>query len=382
MEMQTTMYLVGKRCGQSLVAAVTGHSGGLLFLTDCISIQQFLVDTGAEVSVLPATGLNTRTKNPGQPLLAANGSTIHTYGKRKLTVHLTSNTYEWDFTVAEVTRPLLGADFLRDNSLLVDLKGKQLVDAATFSSAPLTPTFTPAPQLHAVTSHTNKYDQLLAEFPEITTPTFTQSPVKHGVEHFICTRGPPVYAQARRLPPDKLAVAKAGFAKMESMGIIRRSSSPWASPLHMVPKASGGWRLCGDYRRLNAHTEPDRYPVPHVQDFSANLNGMHVFSKIDLIRGYYQLPVPTQDVPKTAIITPFGLLEFLRMPFSLRNASQAFQRLMDTICQGLLSVFNDILVASKDLESHMKHLRLLFQRLKATRPCNQHIKVPVWSNYR
>ena len=380
--MQTTMYLVGKRCGQSLVAAATGHSGGLLFLTDCISIQQFLVDTGTEVSVLPATGLNTRTKNPGQPLLAANGSTIHTYGKRKLTVHLTSNTYEWDFTIAEVTRPLLGADFLRDNSLLVDLKGKQLVDAATFSSAPLTPTFTPAPQLHAVTSHTNKYDQLLAEFPEIITPTFTQSPVKHGVEHFICTRGPPVYARARRLPPDKLAVAKAGFAKMESMGIIRRSSSPWASPLHMVPKASGGWRLCGDYRRLNAHTEPDRYPVPHVQDFSANLNGMHVFSKIDLIRGYYQLPVPTQDVPKTAIITPFGLLEFLRMPFSLRNASQAFQRLMDTICQGLLSVFNDILVASKDPESHMKHLRLLFQRLKATRPCNQHIKVPVWSNYR
>ena len=80
MEMQTTMYLVGKRHGQSLVAAATGHSGGLLFLTDCISKQQFLVDTRAEVSVLPATGLDTRTKNPGQPLLAANGSSIRTYG--------------------------------------------------------------------------------------------------------------------------------------------------------------------------------------------------------------------------------------------------------------------------------------------------------------
>ena len=80
---------------------------------------------------------------------------------------------------------------------------------------------------------------------------------------------------------------------MDAMGIIRRSSSPWASPLHMASKTSGGWRPCGDYRRLNEVTVYDRYPVPHIliQDFSAHLAGMTIFFKVDFIRGYHQIPV-------------------------------------------------------------------------------------------
>ena len=153
---------------------------------------------------------------------------------------------------------------------------------------------------------------------------------------------------------------------MEEMSIIRRSDSPWASPLHMLPNNSGGWIPCGDCRRLNDITVPDKYPVPHIPDLSSQLAGATLFSKIDLVRGYHQIPVAPADISKTAVITPFGLFEFLRTPFGLRNAAQAFQCLMDTVCKGLTFVFlylDDILVGSATADDHVSHIRTLFERL-------------------
>ena len=94
--------------------------------------------------------------------------------------------------------------------------------------------------------------------------------------------------------------------------------------------------------------------------------GKVVFSKEDLVHGYHQVPVHPQDVPKTTVITPFGLIEFLRMPFGLKNAAQTFQRLMDSVLRDLPFLYvylDDILVASASKSEHLSHLRTLFEHL-------------------
>ncbi len=205
---------------------------------------------------------------------------------------------------------------------------------------------------------------LLAEFPRVVGDGSDTPRPLHGVE----TKGRPLFAKSRRLDPDKLRTEEKEFRALEKAGIIRRSNSGWSSPLHMVPKPDGSFRPCGDYRRLNTVTEDNRYPLPSIQDFTANLAGCTVFSKIDLVKGYHQVPMAESDIPKTAICTPFGLFEYIFMPFGLKNAAQTFQRLMDKLFRHLPFMFvylDDILMASKDLSEHMRHLRLVFEILQS-----------------
>jgi hypothetical protein len=136
----------------------------------------------------------------------------------------------------------------------------------------------------------------------------------------------------------------------------------------MVKKPDGSWRPCGDYRRLNLQTEVDRYPLPNMADCSVRLAGSNRFTKLDLRKGYYQIPMHGDDIAKTAITTQFGLWEFTRMPFGLKNAGMSFQRLMDRSLSGLerssFGYLDDVLVHSRGDVQHDKDVREVLDRFR------------------
>ena len=169
---------------------------------------------------------------PDRYLVAANGSTIRTFGTRTCSLFIGVQRFEWDFFLADISQPILGADFLLHYSLPVDFKSQRLNDSASFASVLTVPSSKCAPHLAAISTTNNDFHRLLDSYPELTTPTFSALSHKHGIVHHIETRGPPVHVRAHCLPPDKLAAAKAEFAAMEAIGVVRRSNSPWTSPLH------------------------------------------------------------------------------------------------------------------------------------------------------
>ena len=230
--------------GKSLAAMnSSGQKQGHLFhVVDKSSGLRFLVDTGAEVSVIPPSQTDRKCPQQNFTLQAVNNTSITTYGSRSLTLNLgLRRTFRWIFIIADVQHPILGADFLCNYSLLVDMSHNRLLDSLARLKVQgiVTQESSSSPTLPTAQS-TNEFAAILSNFPDVTKPHYGNHPIKHDITHHIATTGPPVSAHPRRLPPEKLKIARQEFEHMLQEGIIQPSSSSWSSPLHMVPKKNPG----------------------------------------------------------------------------------------------------------------------------------------------
>lgn len=146
---------------------------------------------------------------------------------------------------------------------------------------------------------------------------------------------------------------------------IELSKSPWTSPVIMIPKKDGSNRVCIDYRKLNAKTIPDRYPLPRIDDLIHYAKSSRLMSTIDLCSDYWQVEVYEQDRVKPAIITPFGMYQFKKMLFGLRNAPAMFQRMIDRLKFSLPNIavyLDDIIIISDTFEQNMSDQNSVFSQ--------------------
>jgi hypothetical protein len=211
---------------------------------------------------------------------------------------------------------------------------------------------------------------VVCEYPDVFPDELPGMPPERDVE-FIIELQPgtaPIAKRSYRMPPNELAELKLQLQELLDKGYIRPSASPWGCPALFVKKKDHSLRLCVDYRPLNAVTIKNKYPLPRIDILFDQLAGAKIFPKIDLRSGYHQIKIRPSDIPKTAFSTRYGLYEYLVMSFGLTNAPGYFMYLMNSVFILELDKFvvvfiDDILIYSKTLEDHAKHLHVVLQHL-------------------
>ena len=180
----------------------------------------------------------------------------------------------------------------------------------------------------------------------------------------------PIKQSPYRVPVAKKEIIDNEVEKMLVQEVIRPSMSPWSSPIVLVAKQDGSTRFCIDYRKVNAVTKKDAYPLPRIDDTLDALGGAEYFTTLDLQSGYWQVPLDENSKEITAFSTSNGHFEFNVMPFGLSNAASTFQRLMDFVLTGLhwsqcLVYLDDVIVFGRSFEEHQERLKTVLSRLKS-----------------
>jgi hypothetical protein len=208
--------------------------------------------------------------------------------------------------------------------------------------------------------------KVVSEFPDVFPKELPGMPPKRKVEFAIelLPGTATISKRAYRVSGLELVELKKQIDELLEKGYIRPSTSPWSAPVLFVEKKDGTRRMCIDYRALNEVTIKNKYPLSRIEDLFDQLRGANVFSKIDLRSGYHQLRIRPSDIPKTSLITKYGLYEFTIMSFGLTNAPAFFMNLMNSVFMDYLDKFvvvfiDDILIYSQSEEEHVDHLKMV-----------------------
>lgn len=285
------------------------------------------------------------------------------------------------------SKTLLGADFIMEAQLILNLPGNQW----SFSDDPNTcyalhgePAVSSAAEPLTINSADMSLSLRNSEAPQAsnTERAALETLIQQHGEIFRRSNEPTPFAEHRipltddtpiSVPPYRLAPAKKEILRKEldtllQNEVIEECESPFAAPVVLVPKKDGTTRLCVDYRRLNAVTRSDKYPLPRIDDLLHSTCNAVYMTTLDLKCGYHQVPVRVEDRDKTAFITPFGTFRYRTMPFGLKTAPATFQRLIDRFRSGLQHVsmvayLDDLIILSPTFETHLRDLKEVFERL-------------------
>ncbi|KAL8456156.1 hypothetical protein Emag_000018 [Eimeria magna] len=179
----------------------------------------------------------------------------------------------------------------------------------------------------------------------------------------------PISTPPRRLSPAMQQAVREAAAELDAQGITEPSTGCWSTPIVMVRKASGAWRLCCDYRAINKHVRIPQQPLPRTDDILASFDGEKYFSVLDMCKGFYQIEIAEKDRPKTSFVTPDCQRQYRRLPFGFASSPAIFQRMADLLLGGMkwvsaVGYIDDVIVYSDTWDAQRAHLWQLFQALR------------------
>ena len=202
-----------------------------------------------------------------------------------------------------------------------------------------------------------KYSNLFPDVPKRTTIA------SHDVD---VGDAQPIKQHPYRINSEKCKLVDQEIVYMLENNIIQPSTSNWSSPCITVPKPDGSIRFCTDYRKVNAVTKTDAYPIPRVDDCIDRVGKAKFLTKLDLLKGYWCVPLSDRGREISAFVTPSGLYEYNVMPFGMKNAPATFQRMIHSVIQGLENTeayIDDLVTGSDTWQSHIQAVEKLFHRL-------------------